>query len=187
MKRVVCVLLIAACSPSNRTDPPQVQMSSGNTPSRTVTVTDQGNFSPPCLVVALGDTVEWYNPNGQPINVTSAATDSMPPLLFSPSLVNSAMRWRHTFTAPGRVDYASTSSGATACNPEYGPCSSTAMTSASGAVCVKNGDGTGCEQVCCIRAGSPTQCGGGACTILPDPQISYGFCAASPVDAGVTD
>jgi len=173
---------------AHRSDPPSVQFSSDQPASRVVTITRLGNFSPPCLSISIGDTVEWDNPIGNPINVTTVSVRGAPPELYSPSLVGAAAMWRHTFTKPGRFDYFDQGAGGTV-DSYYGTAPSTALAGAQGTVCVRNADGSGCSELCCDRGGSPSQCGGGLCQIPDDIQINFGFCGkpTSAADAAVTD
>lgn len=182
MSRLACALLLAlvGCKSTRGNDVlPFVQPSSTAPADRVVTVTERLNFSPPCLVINLGQTVEWDNPTGKPINVTSASVRGNPPELYSPSLLASAAAWRHTFDTAGRVDYFDQNgAGGAAIDPYYGTRTTSGTASAVGTICVRDASGGGCLELCCIKAGPAEQCGGRACDVPDDPEIAYGFCAA---------
>jgi plastocyanin len=186
---------VAGCRSSRGNDQlPFVQFSSDQPAARVVTITTRGNYSPPCVTISLGETVEWDNPVGGPINVTSGAVRGKAPELYSPSLVGSAAKWRHTFNTAGRIDYFDQgSAGGGAVDPYYGTRTpGTGAAGAQGTVCARNADGSGCAQLCCIKGGDPAQCGaGGHCEVPADPEIAFGFCAggatSAPLDASTTD
>ncbi len=192
--RLLAVVVLVGCRSNRGNDQlPLVQTSSGAAASRIVTITALGNFSPPCLAVDLGDTVEWDNPTERVTNVTSASVRNRPPELYSPSLVASAVKWRHTFNAPGRVDYFDQNgAGGGAIDPYYGTRVLGGRSGgAEGTVCVRRADGTGCQALCCLKGGGLEQCTGKRCVVPADPEIAYGFCDTSgsgePFDAAVSD
>lgn len=192
---LLCVLALSVgCRSSRGNDRlPFVQPSSSSPATRSVTVTTRGNFSPPCLSIDLGETVEWNNPTGKAINVTSGSVRGMSPELYSPSLVASAAMWRHTFSKPGRVDYFDQNgAGGGAIDPYYGTRTGAASSGgAEGTVCVRNSDGSGCTALCCMKAAGAAQCAGKVCEVPSDPEIAFGFCgtstASEPVDAAAVD
>jgi plastocyanin len=186
MRLLILIGALIGCH-AHRSQPPSVQFSSDQPASRVVTVTRLGNFSPPCIVIATGDTVEWDNPGGNPINVTTASVRGKPPELYSPSLVGSAAMWRHTFLTPGRYDYFNQGGGAAAVDPYYGTRTGGGSIGAQGTICVRESDGSGCGELCCDQGGPPEQCGGGLCEIPDDPQITFGFCGKPTVTDGSTD
>ena len=188
MTRMLLVtLLFCGCRSSRGNDRvPFVQFSSDAPADYTVTITRRGHFSPPCLAIDVAQTVEWYNPHGGAINVTSASVRGAPPELFSPSLVGSAERWRHTFFSPGRIDYFDQNGGAGAIDPYYGTRTTGALGGAAGTICVRRADGSGCDALCCREGAGVTQCGGGGCDLVADDEVSVGFCAegtTAPLDA----
>ncbi len=165
-----------ACD-SARSSPPPAQPSSLETPSVLSRVARGQAFSPPCIIVEKGATVEWRNlsPSSGVILVSVAA----PYELSSPSLrapynfvppeqsdecttrTNGACTeplpfsfWRHTFQNSGIFDYQDQSGSAAASvvgeGDEYGlPAGPVnSGTGGTGTVCV-SGPGTSCVQVCC--------------------------------------
>jgi hypothetical protein len=175
MRASILAMVLLGCH-SSRVDPPQVERSSDSPADQLVRVTTRGHFSPPCVTIEIGQTVEWDNTVGLMINVTSAAVRGRSPELFSPMLVGSAAAWRHTFASAGRVDYfdqGGASGGAV--DPYYGTLVTAGAGAAQGTVCVRAPDGSGCDSLCCMK-GDPTRCQGGACSVIDDPQVAYGFC-----------
>lgn len=186
-RALLLAALLAACS-SNRGNGqlPFVQPSSPGEPTLTITVTERGNLTRPCLLIDLGATVEWHNPTGRPFNVTSASVRGAPPELFSPNLVGSAVRWRHTFQRGGRVDYFNQGAGGGAIDPYYGTrIAGGGSTGGQGTICV----GGGCDALCCNK-GEPRKCPGSLCVVVDDPEVGFGFCGAGATsipDAAVHD
>lgn len=184
---LLLVAALAACA-SNRTNDrlPFAQPSARDEPSITISITSRGNLTRPCLVIDLGGTVEWHNPSGLPFNVTSASLRGAPPELFSPNLVGSAARWRHTFQRPGRVDYFNQGAGSGAIDPYYGTRVAGGVSAGgAGTICV----GGGCEGLCCNKGGAQ-KCRDGICLVVDDPDVTFGFCgagASGAPDAAVHD
>ena len=167
---------LGACR-SNRSETqlPYVQPSSPTVASRGVTVTRLGNFSPPCLTIEVGETIEWFNPTANVVNVTSGRVRGAPPELYSPTLLGLSQRWRHRFARPGRFDYFNEGAGSGAVDPYYGTRTAGATQGAAATICVRDGNGAGCDNLCCAKA---SRCANGAsCELPPDPEFEYGFCA----------
>ncbi|MSP91730.1 MAG: hypothetical protein EXR79_07995 [Myxococcales bacterium] len=131
---------------------------------RVVAIPRSGGWGTPCLVVEVGQTVEWRNFAPQvPVNVTSLG---VPPELFSPSLVpplpttgrdakdGAYVYWRHTFAKPGVYEYYDTNggeSGKKVADPYYGTVTYVGLSAQldTGIVCVKAQGSKQCHGICC--------------------------------------
>lgn len=172
-------LLLMACD-SARPLPPPVQESSQSAATDLVHTSAGKPFTSSCLIVDLGATVEWRNlsPRSQISMVSTAAPYelSSPSLTLpyngvAPEQSDECARrdgdtcaerapfsfWRHTFKSPGVFDYRDSSGGGAAAvttgtygyGMPSGPTTPTASV-ATGTVCVRAADGSGCSKVCCI-------------------------------------
>ena len=169
MSRVVWLLsgLIVACA--SYPDGPQVAPSVLAPADHVVTFAGDER-SPPCLVVELGQTVEFRNLKpDMPVDVTSLGT---PVELFSPALVRGGAMatdqggsyawWRHTFARPGVFEYYDThrgDPGQKLVDPYYGTVTwvGTNPNLHTGVVCVQEPGSNQCLGVCCVKNndGSP--------------------------------
>ena len=197
----IAAALLGACRSQQR-EPPQVQPSSTAAPARDVKIDARRELAPACVVVQLGQTVEWWvdpaTPAG-PINVTSVGR---PVELFSPNLVSlpkggcafplppsppARACWRHTFAQAGCFRYHDTNlggGGQEVVDPYYG--TTTVIGGGGGGggqealVCVE-GPGVSCFGVCCngsFDCAPGLQCSGGRCRSPSDQQPSP--CPAPP-------
>ncbi|MBM4343714.1 MAG: hypothetical protein FJ100_10095 [Deltaproteobacteria bacterium] len=149
-----------------RQAPPYVQDSSGSKPAAVVKWTAEG-LSQPCVVVEVGETVEWRNLHPAiPANVTGFGNDE----LYSPSLVEGGQMatekvdggterfawWRHTFRKPGVFEYFDTNRGEPGrkvVDPYYGTVTYVGVspTLQTGVVCVQQPGTDQCTAVCCLK------------------------------------
>jgi plastocyanin len=162
---VAGVLLASGCK-SSRTDPPFVQASSTGSPATSVAITPAAAYSPECVAIKPGQTVEWYTRAPElPVDVTSISkNDEGEVELFSPVIVEpldcgtpGRTCWRHTFREIGCFEYtnsqalAAGGTGGLVQNAYYGTVSpgggSASSSAAQGVVCVTS-DGT-CKGLCC--------------------------------------
>lgn len=151
---------LSACQ-SSRRDPPLVQPSSPAGFDRDVTVDTSAKFVPSCLVIRLGQTVEWRTlAPDVPVNVTSV----FPPIeLYSPNLqaplrcdrtAPDRVCWRHSFRTAGCFEYFDTNSGdpgRTVVDPYYGTRKGVGEggTATRGLVCVEESGSGACAGLCC--------------------------------------
>ncbi len=118
MKHAWLLLLLAACASNRRDELPLVQPTSTASPNRTVRIAADAKFSPGCVEIRPGETIEWSSDAPDvPINVTSLG-DAVE--LFSPNLqpglrcdpaAPTRVCWRHTFPRAGCFDYFDSNSG----------------------------------------------------------------------------
>lgn len=170
----LALLLFTTCD-SQRTSPPPAQPSSEQPASSVIRIRAASSFTPSCIIVESGATVEWRNLTpSTAISVVSVSNNSE---LSSPALrdpYNSVgaqtsdecvLRdntgclaavpfsfWRHTFTTPGIFDYRDASGSAVASQTGYGlpPGPPSTGSAAVGTVCVRaTPDSTECDRVCC--------------------------------------
>lgn len=159
-------LALAACS-SVRDEPPPITPSAPELPVATVRVSRGASFSPSCVVINPGDTVEWRNLT--PRTAIAALSTTEPYEISAPALLapyntlditgsDECVRheedgacaeaipfsyWRHRFDVPGVFDYRDPSGGASGGSggtSEYGlPVGPTMTVSAAlGTVCVRS-------------------------------------------------
>lgn len=193
---VSCLALSMACG-SARLDPPPVEESSLAEPSALVRVRFEQPFSPTCLIVLRGDTVEWRNLT--PLLPVSVVGTGSPPTLSSPALAapyqylgpqaspecallqgGSCLErapisyWRHTFPNAGVFPYKDGSGGQVAQSGAYAyglPMPMASGVVRTGLVCVRSApDSSDCNQVCCINQSDCTR--GATCT--------QGICTGGP-------
>lgn len=166
MKKLLALLALTACA--TKPDLPTVQESAPAEVAAKVEIGSEG-IGTPCLVIDVGETVEWRNLNpGVPANVTGLGNTE----LYSPSIVTGGPSgseyhakskktfhfayWRHTFSKRGVFEYYDTNRGdpgQKVVDPYYGTISY-AGTSASlqtGVVCVQDPGSSQCTAVCCIK------------------------------------
>lgn len=123
-----CTALALLACDSERQTPPKVQLSSLATPTAIVRVQSGQPFTASCLIVSVGETVEWRNLS--PRTAISVVSTREPYELSAPALsmpynfvppessdectvrTNGVcdepipfVYWRHTFTVPGVFDY----------------------------------------------------------------------------------
>lgn len=167
---------LAACD-SVRSSPPPAQASSEQAATGVVHIRAAQPFTPSCMIVETGATVEWRNLTpGTAISVVSVggATELSSPALRQPyntvpaeSSDECVLRdssgclaaipfsfWRHTFQKTGIFDYHDASGSAVAATTqgEYGmpPGPQTSSSAATGTVCVRSDrSSTECDRVCC--------------------------------------
>mgnify|MGYP003333657057 CR=1 FL=1 len=160
-------LTLAACAtyPAG----PQVSESAQAPADHVVTLAGDAR-TPPCLVVDLGQTVEFRNLQPDvPVDVTSLGT---PVELFSPALVRGGpiatsdgatyAWWRHTFLHTGVFEYYDThrgDPGQKLVDPYYGTVTWVGANPnlRTGVVCVQEPGSNQCLGVCCVKNndGSP--------------------------------
>lgn len=173
---LLCLGGLVTCD-SLRTDPPPAQPSSEQPATAVIHIRSAQPFTPSCMIVETGATIEWRNLT--PRTAISVVSVTGTPELSSPALrdpYNSVPEassdecvlrdssgclaaipfsfWRHTFTRPGVFDYrdASGSAVATATVGEYGmpPGTATSSSAATGTVCVRSSpSSTECDRICC--------------------------------------
>ncbi len=176
---------------------PLVQASSTGEPGgNIVPITPEGAFGLPCLVIDVGETVEFRNEAPDlPANITSLGE---PVELYSPSLVepyNIAVLddvafswWRHTFESAGVFEYYDTNQGEAGrkvVDPYYGTVTLVGIGEGvrTGMVCVEEPGSDQCDGVCCIKN---SDCAGAQCCetlerkvcVLPDPNAA--LCDGDP-------
>ncbi len=149
-----CALVIAGCTTTP--DLPLVQpTASGNPGGRIVELTPEGTISPPCLVITVGQTVEFRNLADRPGDITSLGS---PTELYSPNLISPGpTTWRHTFNTLGVFEYYDSTSGdpgRKVVDPYYGTVTFVGLSEdiQTGAICVKSKGGSECDNVCCVKA-----------------------------------
>jgi plastocyanin len=142
---------------SSRLEPPYVQPSSSAPAAESVAITPSSSFSPECVEIKPGDTVEWYT--RAPTLAVDVTSTGQPVELFSPVIVaplecGSPDRtcWRHTFEEPGCYEYTNSQAGFTAGvmvrDAYYGTLTATMGGSgARGLVCVSSRGS--CPGLCC--------------------------------------
>lgn len=188
-------LMVAGCQA--QIEGPLVQVSSTGDPGgNIVAITPEGAFGPPCLVIDVGETVEFRNESVDlPANITSLGE---PVELYSPSLVepyNIAELdgapfswWRHTFESAGVFEYYDTNQGEAGrkvVDPYYGTVTLVGIADGvrTGVVCAEEPGSNQCDGVCCIKA---SDCPGAQCCetlerklcVLPDPNAA--LCDGDP-------
>lgn len=176
---------------------PQVQPSATADPGgNIVPITSEGTFGLPCLVIDVGETVEWRNEAPDlAANVTSLGE---PPELYSPSLVEPYQLreldgaefswWRHTFESPGVFEYYDTNQGEAGrkvVDPYYGTVTFVGISDdvRTGVICVEEPDSDQCAGVCCVKA---SDCPSSQCCetlerkvcVKPDPNAA--LCDGKP-------
>lgn len=170
----LAVGLLGSCD-SQRSDPPPAQPSSTQPATSVVRIRAASPFTPACVIVEAGATIEWRN-------LTPRSPSSVVSVGGSRELSSPALRdpynsvpvdtsdecvlrdsngcvaavpfsfWRHTFTTPGIFDYRDASGSAVAAVGGYGlPAGpQTSGSAAVGTVCVRSSVGsTECDRVCC--------------------------------------
>ena len=167
---------LASCD-SVRNSPPPAQPSSELAATQFVHIRAAQPYTPSCMIVEVGATVEWRNLTpGTAISVVSVGgtTELSSPALREPYNTvppeksdECVLRdssgclaaipfsfWRHTFDKPGIFDYhdASGSAVATTSTGEYGmpPGPQVSGSAATGTVCVRSDRSSSeCDRVCC--------------------------------------
>ncbi len=164
--KLVWIAALSVLGCTAKQTPPYVQDSFGGTPAAVVKITNDG-LDKPCVVVDVGETVEWRNLQPAiPANVTGFGNDE----LYSPSLVEGGpiatekvekvverfAYWRHTFRKPGVFEYFDTNRGEPGrkvVDPYYGTVSYVGVSSTleTGVVCVQQAGSDQCTAVCCLK------------------------------------
>lgn len=166
--------LLGSCD-SQRTDPPPAQPSSPQPATSVVRIRAASPFTPSCVIVEVGATIEWRNLTPRTsisvLSVSGSRELSSPALRdpYNPVPVETSDEcvlrditgcvaavpfsfWRHTFTTPGIFDYRDPSGSAVASQGGYGlpPGPQTSGSAAVGTVCVRSTPGSAeCDRVCC--------------------------------------
>jgi plastocyanin len=164
VRATCCVGLLAAltgCAP--RPDGPQVATTAQVKADHVVEV-GKGAINPPCLVVDVGQTVEFRNSAPDvPTDLTSLGS---PVELYSPSLQRGGPMgseagkefawWRHTFARPGVFEYYDThrgEPGQKVVDPYYGTVTWVGVNPnlETGIVCVQEPGSGQCLGICCVK------------------------------------
>ncbi|MBI4510007.1 MAG: hypothetical protein HY698_10265 [Deltaproteobacteria bacterium] len=206
----ILVLGILSCGRSHRDDP-AVQFSSDRPRDTDVKISKTLEFSPACVTVKVGTTIEWWIEKGAPrvpVNVTSLGT---PVELFSPNLVPplfcdekepDKICWRRSFEQPGCFPYYDTNSGSPGrpvVDDYYGTTTYVGQGGdiQGGLVCVE-GSGLSCKGVCCnanfdcdqgftCHRGRCVKAGAQEASPCPAPRIPDAAPSPQPPDAGAAD
>ncbi len=166
---LVAMPTLMACE--SRLDGPQVQPAATADPGgNIVPITADGSYGVPCLIIEVGQTVEWRNEAPSvPTDITSLGE---PVELYSPNLVAAGghvatrqgpagpvdyVWWRHTFTQRGVYEYYDSQRaqpGQKVVDPYYGTVTWVGVSADlnTGVVCVEEPGSGQCDWVCCTKA-----------------------------------
>ncbi|MGM0576067.1 MAG: hypothetical protein ACQEXJ_10100 [Myxococcota bacterium] len=179
---LAALIALSSAGCATEVDRPVVQPSSTASPGgRIVQITEEGEFSPTCMSIRTGQTVEWRNFSPDiPTNVTSLGE---PVELFSPSLVppyqsdevdgEAYVWWRHTFDEPGVYEYFDTNQGdpgRKVVDPYYGTVTFVGIDKdvRTGVICVEEPGSDACAGVCCSKN---LDCPTGQCCDLEERKV----------------